>query len=240
MPVFRLDRRLVFPPPELAENGLLAVGGELSSERLLLAYALGIFPWYEDGQPLLWHSPDPRTVLPAAELRISSSLKKRIRRRPFRLSLDTAFPDVITACAGVRRPGQRATWITGDMRKAYTALHREGFAHSAEAWDGDRLAGGLYGVSLGGVFFGESMFARLPDASKVAFVALVHQLRSWDISLVDCQVHTPHLARFGARPWPRSRYLRELRSLLKRPTRAGAWRFDPEIAEAFSASTRRL
>jgi leucyl/phenylalanyl-tRNA---protein transferase len=234
VPVFRLDRRLVFPPPELADDGLLAVGGDLSADRLLLAYATGIFPWYEEGQPLLWHSPDPRTVLYAAELHVPASLNKRIRNRPFRLSIDTAFPEVIDRCAGVRRPGQRTTWITPAMRRAYTMLHREGFAHSVEAWNSDSLCGGLYGVSLGAAFFGESMFAASPDASKIAFVALVRQLARWDMPLVDCQVETPHLGRFGARPVARSDYLRELRRLLKRPTRRGSWVFDDDLARTFS------
>lgn len=235
MPVFRLDRRLVFPPPELAEDGLLAVGGDLSVDRLLLAYASGIFPWYEEGQPLLWHSPDPRTVLRTGDLHVSRSLSKRIRGKPFRLTTDTAFRAVIDACAAARRPGQRTTWITPGMAAAYTTLHRQGFAHSIEAWDKERLVGGLYGVSLGGAFFGESMFATVPDASKVAFVALVKQLDAWAMPLVDCQVETPHLRRFGARPMARADYLRELRRLLKRPTRAGTWRFEEGLRATFSA-----
>lgn len=236
MPVFRLDRRLVFPPVHLAEDGLLAVGGDLRSERLLLAYASGIFPWYEDGQPLLWHSPDPRTVLRAADLHVSRSLEKTLKRRPFRVTLDTAFDAVIAGCAAVRRPGQRSTWITPAMRAAYGKLHREGYAHSVEAWSGERLCGGLYGVSLGGVFFGESMFAVAPDASKVAFVTLVRQLQRWDMPLIDCQVETAHLRRFGARAVPRSAYLRDLSRLLKRPTRGGPWRFD-EAADAAPAAS---
>jgi leucyl/phenylalanyl-tRNA--protein transferase len=226
MPVFRLDERLLFPRVELAERGLLAVGGDLSPERLVLAYSSGIFPWYEEGQPILWHSPDPRMVLRAASLRVSRSLRRVIRKRPYRLTLDTAFDRVIEACGSARRPGQKGTWITKDMKKAYGTLHRRGLAHSAEAWSGDRLVGGLYGVSLGGAFFGESMFAHAPDASKVAFVALVEQLQSWGIDLIDCQVHTEHLARFGAEEWPRARYLRALRRALEQPTRQGRWSFD--------------
>jgi leucyl/phenylalanyl-tRNA--protein transferase len=227
VPVFRLDQRLLFPPVEYAtEEGLLAVGGDLRPERLVLAYSAGIFPWYSKGQPILWHSPDPRTVLPAAQLRIPRSLRKTSRKRPYRLTLDTAFREVIEGCASVPRPGQPGTWITQAMIQAYTGLHERGLAHSVEAWRGENLVGGLYGVSLGAVFFGESMFARAPDASKVAFVALVDQLVRWGITLIDCQVHTSHMARFGAEEWPRVRYLAALKQALARPTRRGPWRFD--------------
>lgn len=226
LPVYRLDQRLAFPPVEGAEDGLLAVGGDLRPERLILAYSSGIFPWYEAGQPILWHSPDPRMVLLASDLRVPRSLRKTLRKNPYRVTLDTAFERVIEACAAARRPGQRTTWITPDMKAAYVDLHRGGLAHSAEAWRGDELVGGLYGVSLGAAFFGESMFARAPDASKAAFVTLVEQLVSWQIDLVDCQVYTEHLARFGAEEWPREQYLRALRAALLRPTRRGPWRLD--------------
>ena len=227
MPVYRLDDRLVFPPPHLADDsGLLAVGGDLKPERLLLAYSQGIFPWFQRGQPILWHSPDPRMVLVADRLRVPRSLAKAVRKAPFRLTLDTAFADVIEGCASTRRPGQRGTWITPAMRKAYTDLHRRGVAHSVEAWRGDTLVGGVYGVCLGAVFFGESMFTRVPDASKLAFVALVRQLVRWGITLVDCQVHTEHLSRFGAEEWPRREFLAALEKALARPTRPGPWRFD--------------
>ena len=230
--VFRLDDRLVFPPPSLAEDGLLAVGGDLRPERLLLAYASGIFPWYDEGQPILWHSPDPRTVLDANALHVPASLRKTIRRRPYRLTLDTAFDDVIAACAAAPRPEGPGTWITPEMVEAYGELHRRGFAHSVEVWSGGELAGGLYGVSLGAAYFGESMFARRPDASKIGFVALVEQLVRWGITLVDCQVHTGHLERFGAEEWPRERYLAVLREALRKPTRAGNWEFDARAARA--------
>ncbi len=223
MPVFRLDERLVFPPPQLAEEGLLAVGGDLSSERLLLAYAMGIFPWYEEGQPILWHSPDPRMVLRADELHVPHSLERTLRRRTYRVTFDAAFDRVVQACARAPRPGQQGTWITREMRAAYRRLHREGCAHSAEAWVGDRLAGGLYGVSLGGAFFGESMFARRPDASKAAFVTLLRQLRPRGIGLIDCQVTTEHLSRFGAREWPRELFLQALAQALEQPTLRGSW-----------------
>jgi leucyl/phenylalanyl-tRNA--protein transferase len=223
MPVFRLDDRLLFPPADLAEDGLLAVGGDLRPERLLLAYAQGIFPWYSEGQPILWHSPDPRMVLRAEDLHVPRSLRKTLKKGVYRVSLDTAFADVIAACASARRPGQRGTWITRAMKKAYLELHRQGFAHSAEAWAGDSLVGGLYGVSIGSAFFGESMFAREPDASKVAFVTLIEQLARWGITLIDCQVHTEHLERFGATEWRRRAYLAALRTAVSRSTRTGRW-----------------
>jgi leucyl/phenylalanyl-tRNA--protein transferase len=230
VPIFRLDERLIFPPAELAEDGLLAVGADLRPERLVLAYRSGIFPWYEDGQPILWHSPEPRMVLCARDLRVGRSLLKVIRKGVYRITLDTAFRRVIESCAAVKRPGQRGTWITSAMKEAYTELHRRGLAHSVEAWREGRLAGGLYGVSLGAAFFGESMFARAPDASKVAFVALVEQLLRWGIDLVDCQVYTEHLARFGAVEWPRKRYLAALERALRHPTRQGRWAFDADLS----------
>ena len=225
MPVYRLDERLVFPPPELGpRRGPIAVGGDLRPARLLLAYSMGIFPW--EGEPLRWHSPDPRMVLLAGELRVTRSLEKTIRRAAYRLTLDTAFTEVMVACASVPRPGQEGTWITPGMVDSYTELHRRGVAHSVETWHGDVLVGGLYGLSLGAAFFGESMFARERDASKVAFVALVEQLRRWSIPLVDCQVYTPHLASLGAREWPRRQFLEALRLALEKKTRLGPWRFD--------------
>jgi len=237
VPVFRLDERLVFPPPELAEDGLLAVGGDLSPNRLLLAYAMGIFTWYDEGQPILWHSPDPRLVLLTGELHVSRSLERTLRRGTFRITFDAAFGRVVDACAAADRPGQHGTWITGEMRRAYKRLHRLGYAHSAEAWQKNRLAGGLYGVSLGGAFFGESMFAREPDASKAAFVSLVRQLQRWGITLVDCQVATEHLERFGATEWPRERFLAALGEALEQPTRRGGWGAEPDPDTRESAPT---
>ena len=225
--IFQLDQRLRFPPPELAEqSGLLAVGGDLRPERLVLAYGMGIFPWYNEETPILWHSPDPRMVLRAPELHVGRSLAKTMRRDPYAVRLDTAFRAVVEACAEVPRPGQGGTWITAEMIDAYEELHRRGVAHSAESWDDSELAGGLYGVSLGGAFFGESMFARAPDASKVAFVTLVRQLERWGIELVDCQVRTEHLAHFGATEWPRPRFLAALEAALKKPTQLGPWRLE--------------
>ncbi len=240
MTVYRRDSNLGFPPPEHADaSGLLAVGGDLEPERLLLAYSLGIFPWYQEGQPILWHAPDPRMVLVPSELRVSRSLEKAIRRAPFDLKLDTGFERVVTACAQVERPDEPGTWITADMRRAYCRLHSLGFAHSAEAWDGEELVGGLYGVSLGGCFFGESMFALRSDASKLAFVALVAQLEVWGFDLVDCQVYTEHLARFGARHCSRDEFGERLASSLDRETRRGAWRFDPATLDDLGNRSRR-
>ncbi len=229
MPVYKLDEdSLVFPPPDLAEaDGLLAVGGDLSPERLLLAYSMGIFPWYHDGLPILWHSPNPRTVLDAGKVHVGRTVRKEVRRRGYQLRLDTAFDEVIDACAAAPRRGQTGgTWITSDMREAYCTLHEMGYAHSAEAWDGDQLAGGLYGVSLGRAFFGESMFTRATSGGKIAFVGLVEQLHAWHIDLIDCQMHTPLLASFGAQEWPRSRYLDALAAALRHPTRRGRWRLE--------------
>jgi leucyl/phenylalanyl-tRNA--protein transferase len=230
VPVYRLDQRLVFPPVEEAEDGLLAVGGDLRPERLLLAYSQGIFPWYGARRPILWHAPDPRMVLLPGELVVNRSLRKTIRRRPYELRLDTAFGQVVSACASTPRPGQDGTWLIPEMVSAYQRLHELGFAHSAEAWLDGALVGGLYGVSLGGCFYGESMFARAPDASKVAFVALVRQLAAWGTTLLDCQVHTEHLERFGAREIPRVEFGARLAEALKAPTRRGRWTYELDLA----------
>ena len=228
MPIYRLGAELVFPPPEEAEpGGLLAVGGDLSPERLLLAYANGIFPWYDEGLPILWHSPDPRMVLIPSELQVGRSLRKVLKRDSYELTLDRAFERVIRACAERERPGQEGTWITEDMITAYVHLHELGFAHSVETWQDGALAGGLYGVSLGCAFFGESMFTWRSGASKVAFVRLVEQLLRWNFGLIDCQVHTEHLERFGATEWPRARFLEALAQSLEDETRCGVWHFDP-------------
>jgi leucyl/phenylalanyl-tRNA--protein transferase len=229
VPVYRLTSELSFPSPEAAEpGGLLAVGGDLGVERLLLAYSMGIFPWYEDGLPILWHSPDPRMILLPDHLRVSRSLRKALRDQSFEIRLDGDFEAVIRACACAPRDGQDGTWITDEMIDAYLRLFELGCAHCSEAWSGGELAGGLYGVSLGGCFFGESMFASSANASKVAFVALVEQLARWEFDLIDCQVHTDHLARFGATEWPRSRFLAALEESLTKQTRRGRWRFDGE------------
>ena len=232
MPVYLLGPEIVFLPVEEAEHGLVAVGGDLSCKRLLHAYSSGIFPWYSEGEPILWHSPDPRFVLTDETFRVPKSLARVIRSGRYRVTMDTAFADVVEACASTPRGGQQGTWITEDMKTAYTELHRQGFAHSVEAWHGEgtesnaELVGGLYGVSIGGAYFGESMFSRASNASKVAFVALVRQLMAWDIHLIDCQVETEHLARFGATSWPRERYLASLTDAVRRPTRQGPWQLD--------------
>lgn len=226
--IFRLDHRLIFPPPELAEdNGVLCVGGDVSEDRLILAYSSGIFPWPHEGYPLLWHSPDPRTVLVPKDLHVGRSLEKSLRRGLYEVRLDTAFRQVMRGCSEKERPNQDGTWITDELIEGYVALHRRGLAHSIEAWQGDELKGGLYGVSLGGAFFGESMFAEAPDASKVAFATLVRQLERWGFDFIDCQVHTEHLERFGAVEWPRTRFLAALKKALKKPTRIGPWKLDP-------------
>jgi leucyl/phenylalanyl-tRNA--protein transferase len=226
VPIYLLDPDdpETFPPPEKADrSGLLAVGGDLSPERLLAAYSRGIFPWPMEGQPLLWHSPNPRFVLEPSKLHVGRSLRKAIKAGTYEVRWDTAFADVIAACSATPRPGQRGTWITDDMREGYITLHRLGFAHSVEAWAEGKLQGGLYGVSLGAAFFGESMFAHAPDASKVAFVTAVERFREWGFHFVDCQVETEHLARFGAEHWQRRRFLAALAEALKEPTRRGPW-----------------
>lgn len=224
MPVYRLTREISFPPPEYAEeDGLLAVGGDLSEERLLHAYAMGIFPWYEEGSPILWWSPDPRLILVPKEVRVSRSLKQTIRKGIYEVTIDAAFDRVVSGCAEVHRERDGRTWITRDMHDAYVRLHRCGVAHSVESWHGEELAGGLYGVALGGAFFGESMFARETDASKVAFVSLLQRLAQWGFELIDCQVTTEHLMRLGAKNVARSTFLQMLRYALQRPTRQGAW-----------------
>lgn len=202
MPIYRLDERIAFPDPAYADDsGIVAIGGDLSVERLLLAYSLGVFPWFDEGQPILWHAPRRRMVLLPDEIYVGRSLRKMVRRDRFEIRYDTAFEPVIHGCAAAPRPGQDGTWITDDMREAYIELHARGYAHSAEAWLDDELVGGLYGVTLGGAFFGESMFSRVPDASKVAFVHCARTLASLGYVLIDCQVHTEHMERFGAREW---------------------------------------
>lgn len=235
MPVYLLTEELVFPPPEGASSdGLVAIGGDFDPRRLLLAYGQGIFPWPTEGYPLLWFSPNPRFVLEPARARAPRSVKKAIRRDAYEITFDTAFDRVIRACGEAPRPGQSGTWITDELVEGFEGLHALGLAHSVEAWADGELAGGLYGVSLGGVFFGESMFARRPDASKVAFVTLLGHLVEWRFPIVDCQVHTEHLARFGAELWPRRRFLEALKDALAHPTRRGPWERTLSPGEALS------
>ncbi|MGE5238771.1 MAG: leucyl/phenylalanyl-tRNA--protein transferase [Chloroflexota bacterium] len=227
MPVFQLSRKLVFPPPYLADDdGLLAIGGDLQERRLLLAYSLGIFPWYADGYPIMWWSPDPRLVLFPGELHVSRSLRQTISKGVYHVTLDRAFEKVVENCARVTRKGERGTWITKDMKDAYVHLHRSGYAHSVESWCEGHLSGGLYGVALGGVFFGESMFTKMRDASKVAFVRLVAQLQAWGFTLIDCQIPTRHLVSLGAREISRAEFMRRLSRALHVCTTQGRWSFD--------------
>jgi leucyl/phenylalanyl-tRNA---protein transferase len=224
MPVYLLTDELVFPPPEGAtREGVVAVGGDFRSDRLLLGYAQGIFPWPSEGMPLLWFSPDPRFVLAPAEAHVPRSLRKRMRRPDYVVKTDTAFEAVIDACAAMPREGQRGSWITDELRAGYVELHRLGYAHSIECWMDGQLAGGLYGVSLGRAFFGESMFAVAADASKIAFATLLGNLVEWQFSLVDAQVYTDHLERFGAVEIPRRTFLARLHEALAHETRKGPW-----------------
>ena len=227
MPIFRLVDEPIFPPPDYADpSGLLAVGGDLSKERLLEAYRLGIFPWYSDDQPILWWSPDPRLVLDLKDFGISRSLRKTLKKGVFQVTFDHAFEQVIQACAVVPREAQNGTWITEEMQEAYINLHGLGYAHSVESWFGEKLAGGLYGVSLGKAFFGESMFHLKTDASKVALATLVEKLKSWDFHFIDSQMTTEHMVRLGAKELPRRIFLKRLQSALRHPTRRGRWHID--------------
>ncbi len=219
MAIFQLTDRRIFPPPQLAEaDGLLAVGGDLSSERLLEAYSKGIFPWYVESSPILWWSPDPRLVLFPKELKISRSLKQVIKKGSFKITTDRAFEEVINNCAHIQRKGSYGTWLTDEMIIAYIKLHDLGYAHSVESWHEGELVGGLYGVALGGVFFGESMFTKMSNASKVAFVKIVENLKSQGFVIIDCQVVTKHLINMGARTIPRSQFIRILKTALKKKT----------------------
>jgi leucyl/phenylalanyl-tRNA--protein transferase len=233
MPVFQLHDEPIFPPPDLAEDsGLLAVGGDLSESRLLLAYSSGIFPWYSGNNPILWWSPDPRLVLFTGETKISRSLRQIIKKNIFKVRMDTAFESVIRSCADIHQKNEGETWITDEMIDAYIRLHNAGYAHSVESWFEGKLVGGLYGVALGSAFFGESMFAIKSNASKVAFTALVRQLTEWDFRLIDCQIRTKHLLSLGAREIPRIEFLKILKSCLTGPTRKGKWK----IGDSKSAS----
>ncbi len=226
-----LHSRTPFPPVSAAlvePNGLLAVGGDLSPQRLVEAYRHGIYPWYSQGQPILWWSPDPRMVLSVDELRVSRSLRQRLRSGRFEVRIDSAFRAVVTACAQALRGGRTGTWITPEMIDAYERMHRLGYGHSIEAWRGGELVGGLYGLALGRVFFGESMFTREPDASKVALVALVTHLRRLGVGVIDCQQETAHLASLGARPIARARFAELLAELIHCTDPPPGWRPDSQ------------
>ncbi len=216
---------IAFPHPlsDPAEAGLLAIGGELTPARLLFAYGMGIFPWYGPGDPILWWSPDPRFVLKPGQLRVSRSLRRTLNRSVFDIRYDTAFDEVVDGCAKTERPGQEGTWILPEMSRAYKKLHRLGWAHSAEAWREGRLVGGLYGVAAGRIFFGESMFARETDASKAAFVHLVHRLEARGYRLIDCQQETAHLRSFGADMMPGPEFFSLLRENWLAPSENNRW-----------------
>lgn len=224
MPVTLSHLKLEFPDlDEADESGLLAVGGDLSLERLKLAYSKGIFPWYEKGMPILWWSPDPRMVLFPDKMIISQSLKQSIKKQQFTVTIDTAFEKVITNCAQTSRKGEKGTWITREMKNAYIQLHKAGFAHSAEAWIDGKLVGGLYGVAMGKVYFGESMFHHVTNASKVAFFHLVEKLSSWNFKIIDAQVYTNHLESLGGELIPRRQYMHVLEEALSINDVTGSW-----------------
>ncbi len=224
MPVYQLSNDLIFPDPTLADpEGLLAIGGDLTPDRLLLAYSMGIFPWYSDGQPILWWSPDPRLVLIPDKIHVSKSLKRVVRSGKYRISFDTCFVDVINQCSLTKRKNQDGTWITEEMIRAYCQLHAFGYAHSVESFYEDRLVGGVYGLSLGKAFFGESMYSNMPDASKVALVALAEKLDAWEFHFIDCQVTTDHLLRMGASEISRDSFLEKLYHALQGETHRGPW-----------------
>ena len=226
LPWLKLDDP--FPPVETAlsePDGLLCAGLDLSPERILEAYRQGIFPWFNSGEPVLWWSPDPRMVLVPAELKISRSLKQRMKRGGYEIRVDTSFRQVMLACAAPRK-GQSGTWISRPMLDAYTRLHEMGYAHSVETWVDGELAGGLYGMAVGRMFYGESMFSRKTDASKLALAHLCRQLEAWGFGLIDCQMETAHLASMGAKPIPRKDFIREMKRLLKLEPVPAPWRFD--------------
>jgi leucyl/phenylalanyl-tRNA--protein transferase len=230
MPIFRLVDEIIFPPVHLtSEGGILAIGGDLSPGRLLEAYRQGIFPWYSEGDPIVWWSPDPRFVLFLDELRVSRSMKKVLRHNVFRITYDHSFKEVVEYCRKARRK-KKGTWITHEMLEAYSILHTLGFAHSAEAWHGDKLVGGIYGVSIGRCYFGESMFSLMSNASKVALIHLVHKLKELKFEFLDCQVHTDHLESLGARYVSRDDFLNLLTAGLMYETLRGNWRYMPEFS----------
>lgn len=224
MPIYNLPSEPIFPHPcEAEEDGLLAIGGNLSAERLISAYASGIFPWFSDGDPILWWSPNPRLILYPKNFKTSKSLKQKINKHNFLIRIDFAFEEVIKTCAEINRKNQQGTWITKDMQNAYIELFNRGLAHSVEVWEENKLVGGLYGVSLGAAFFGESMFHKRTDASKIAFYYLSKICEILDLHFIDCQVSNPHLVSLGAKEIDRAIFLDELHTALKLPTIKGKW-----------------
>ncbi len=210
--MYLLSKDLIFPPVHLAnEDGLLAIGGDLSAERLLLAYKSGIFPWYNQGEPIIWYSPDPRMVLFPKDLKISKSMRQLIRKNEFRVTFNQNFEAVISNCKNIKRNGEVGTWITDEMQEAYIKLHKKAIAKSVEVWEKDKLVGGLYGIDLGSVFCGESMFSKVSNASKIAFIYLVQKLEKENYNLIDCQVYNNHLASLGANEIPRYEFLKYLK-----------------------------
>ena len=227
MPIYQLDDEIWFPRPDMAhEEGILAVGGDLRPERLLTAYYNGIFPWYSNDEPIMWWSPDPRMVLWPDQLKVSKSMRKLLRDEAFHVTMDTHFEEVIQACAHQPRQGQAGTWITSDMQQAYVHLHQLGYAHSVEVWQNDKLVGGLYGVMVGSIFCGESMFARVSNASKYGFITLVKALQQAGCTMIDCQTHTDHLASLGAQEIPRSSFLEHLANNNQKQILPGKWTWD--------------
>jgi len=227
MPVFQLSDTIYFPPPELArDDGLLAIGGDLSPERLLLAYQMGIFPWYAAGDPILWWAPTPRLILRPREFHLSRSLQRELKKGVFEFSMDAAFRLVIGSCARVRTELQQPTWIDQEMIEAYCQLHELGYAHSLECWQQGTLVGGLYGVSIGGIFFGESMFSRCKNSSKASLAILARQLAVWDFDCIDCQMRTEHLLSLGATEVPGRQFFAMLQQSILRPDRRGKWRLE--------------
>lgn len=224
MSYYFLDEQLYFPPVSRASSeGIVAIGGDLSEERLLLAYQSGIFPWFSEGEPIIWWSPDPRFVLYPSQIKVSKSMQQLFRKQVFEVTFDKDFEQVILNCKEIKREGQRGTWITDEMVEAYCRLHRKGFAHSVEVWQEHTLVGGLYGLSLGNCFFGESMFAKVSNASKYGFITLTKRLEQKGFSFIDCQVHTEHLESLGATFISRKNFLHQLQEALKQTTLQGDW-----------------
>jgi len=224
VPIYQLGKSIVFPDPSEAEDGIIAIGGDLSPQRLVAAYQSGIFPWYNDDEPPLWWSPDPRSVLFPDELKVSRSMQQLLKKKAFRVSLDMAFQEVIRACANVRYKDRNDTWINSDIEKAYTTLHEMGIAHSVEVWDEQgTLCGGLYGLAIGKVYFGESMFFTKSNASKYGFITLVRLLQERGFELIDCQVHNPHLESLGSTLIPRDIFLSLLSQQVSEPGHLGSW-----------------
>lgn len=238
MPVFQLTEELLFPPPQLARHdGLLAIGGDLSTERLLLAYSMGIFPWFAEGDPILWWAPDPRLILYPNELKVSKRLARTIRQNKFSITMDTCFGDVIKACAHIRLKQGEDTWITQGMIESYCRLHDLGYAHSVECWLNKKLVGGIYGIALGKAFFGESMFSKVSDSSKVALAYLVRYLLDNHFDFIDCQVRTDHLVRLGAREIPGEEFYIMLKKSIEKISLPGKWEFSHPYPNAvFSIS----